>query len=889
VLAKPALATAGRQPGAERAMGLQLAPGNHTLVIAIHDDAAIPPSAAQSDACFLRQCFDAPPSCDSVGDAGVVGALGEPPAYSPRGRVVRWSLDGEVLDSFGPAAVQAAVDFVNPVFVYVAVGDGSPTALSSAAAKSLSDVSIALRNVPRLYRRRVFLLFPRIAGHVPDERAHTQWAAALGAVGHMDGDVGEIAFSARARCFRSATFSDAAAAAAAAVSAADAAAAALIGHVKPTRPARVQPDRALRCGPEEATVWSGALVLATHSYGGFELVDWRPAAAAAPVGRLGSGPGRLKGIMNSCTQLGAFVGSVPSHELRLLCDSEQELADGEQPELHKSASLCAAWRSSGTALLFDIGGTDILCSWRSVAEPASASARWACVAFAVPRLRGADAAALDVATFRRSTLGLEGRTPIYGPERMLERLPKVELARGAGGCGGLRLALAQSGALAGGAGARGVADAVKDLSRGRTLAPQGPPLLHARPLSGVVVPQRVPRKSDVSAPERQVLAQWDVESARKRKARGSGIDDALLTGDIPAAKRERARRRSNSAARAEQDNPAAAALRGRRSFFPVASKLAASRQTPAVQRTTPSLRFPQRRPSPVAPRSGRATPSSSLPQDPMLSSRSLARPDPSPCATAAVDRTPPAAALSCVLEGLAGLRGCAPRSPQLRPNRFSVGTSPAVAGWRELAERELERAGQDAASGGDVKPSAKRFSHGVDMCIDVAGPGGNVELATAAFERLHFAAGVDHKSALGPVSPSAAAVEKLRKGASLLTRQEGKDVAPVPPARPRLGRVDVAEALASFVRREDVAFTVEQLAWLPDLLRANCIDFSLSLPALLAPSLSPAVLAEELLRGRRDGKDKRCDGVYFIVRSWIEDVRDGAVSLAGHATVKSEA
>jgi hypothetical protein len=856
------------------------------LVVALDDDAHVPEPINKSTSSVLRRALR---TTSSQPVAKSFPGL-PPPSYYPERRPVRWTLNGEELDGFGSVGVRAALDLAS--VVYIALGAATLEGLSDRAKRSLYEFVMALKDVSQVFRNRVFLLFPPIHGRVPEPTALTELAALAGAVGYVDGVVASLAFQALADS-ESSKFFHAAASATSDSLRASVAAYRNLRDASDTAPLPVPDLSSANDTPPDcfACVWSGSLLVESHLYHGFELVEWltrddsyREASSCPTIETA-----KVVGVMmDPNVPLGALVGLASTLELRLSANFENVACGINQQELHNSAFFCLGWREGRMAALVKLGCMHLLCSWRRVRLPVKDEYSWVCVAKPVD-MRTIEGSVLDVATFRRSTLGLEGRTTIYSAEALLEKLPKLRLERNDDSkLGRLRLVCAEDVNCEASDGL----DPTKPASHVPGPAPLNAVGKSAKTICSILR-GKPPRKSDISAPERRILAGWDFEATRKRKWDRSGIDDAIIVGQGHPTKLSKSFAVPDPAKRngwngGEEVDPAVIALRNRRSHFPTGPQVAApfSRREPPrgssqSSRVTPS-RHPSSGPRSLPQRHGHVTPSSRLA---VCSQRC----DPSPGdwglsskQSPSVDQMREPSSLSSFLGDLKILAESDPpeRDCYVSANVFSVGTSTNVRGWREPENAAQARSELESPCPGGGRASVV-LEHGVDSCAESLCFPDAVEGAIQSFERGNFMSGRDHKSAFGMLPEAAAAVQKLQKEARALSKLPSSFAGPRPKVRelsPRTECPDItvlAEALVPFVlRNKQRLFTETQQRWLPNLLRSNCARFHLPMPLLSDPNLTSHVVTLQLLKGRPDTTDDSIhDGLFLLLFRWIETRR----------------
>lgn len=862
--------------------------GNAIFLIALHDDSYVPGVADGPGTFVLRRRIhrDRSPSCEYAR-----------PDDAPFHRLVQWTLNGKEVDGFGSAGVQVALELLSPSKVYLAVDNIPVTDLSGTARRSLSDVLDAFARVPEL-GLRIYLLFPPSDGHVPDAKVQKELYEYTQARGCIDGATASLAFEARTNWLSSKLFESAAKAAEKSLQRCVDACGALCFQQtrRPLFSTSTSAGMKLN-SPRPQIVWSGDLVIAEHSCPGFELWNCQPGGGkVAKRGKLCSPRHKsatLTAIADSHVMLGALAACSAKFELRVGGTSGESLCNDSQPVFHKWAAVSVAWKNMHSSALLSIGDSSFLCNWRCVKIPMSSQCRWVCVAMEAPDMRKINTSILDVAGFRRFTLGLEGRTPIYSPDVFLAKLPTLELRQRGSDLAVLQLRSGRDVKI----GERGVhqdvANAVKILSRRRASAPKKAADAYAKG-TGPAARKSNSRKGDASTLERRTLSRWDAERALKRKSSVGGSIDAILTGESAPSKRVKHLVTQAAKQKSENGDPAAEALRNRRSLFlsgpqvghpPRLNTLPRCRARSHVTPTRPMSSGPRSLPTRLV----GGTPTETA-ADILASHRKSASRPSVLHASLCRDRMRDHVSLSCFLDGLKSFAdyASAEEGSQLRPNGFSVGASADALRWQELVGAKSQGLAKALPNCDASANLALHGAHGVDQCVDAAGLFDSVECAILEIERRTFTAGVDHKSAFPTVCESTVAKHKLQNGVRLL-----RNLSVAPPtstreidaratgSRWRLSCDEVADALAAFVRRdEENWFTKSHKLWLPELVRTNCLEYHMPGHILMNPELQTSKdVAAILLNSRPDKAGPSEDGLFIVLAGMIESFRSGHSSL----------
>jgi hypothetical protein len=225
--------------------------------------------------------------------------------------------------------------------------------------------------------------------------------------------------------------------------------------------------------------------------------------------------------------------------------------------------------------------------------------------------------------------------------------------------------------------------------------------------------------------------------------------------------------------------------------------------------------------------------------------------------------------------------------------------------WQEEALNELKLAKANMLSCRTAGPTSL---YGVDYCSDDVGEHGDLNQAIESYEDKRFRAGSDFDSislprSSRPIAPSLA-IEQIQRSISrdfdekeitIVKKPSSRSLRDPSPSFERSGPgkldlpnaietthavldpVEVAECMRSYIWADEKSFTGPQRLSIPILLCDNAVKFTLSSRALLSSAPSVDELAAILLEGRIDRKGK--DGVFYMIRQWIEDVRNGKIIL----------
>jgi hypothetical protein len=597
-----------------------------------------------------------------------------------------WALNDTILeDNASGGAVKHALKTINPGRIYIFAPNAKFADLSHfslSASQAVADVIYALRDVCGLPSRRTITVVMRSSS--VDSGLLDEWSVSLGidcftSLDFLHGMAADLVFDAHAR--RRGLGSDRHMAR-------------LLNRYKPL-------------ASDDPRVWAGKLSCADMEYCGFELVD--QSASANRTAKLG-----LLNLSRGNARVVAVVGShapyttLPTHssvclELRLSTVPDNPIDRFPTSELHRSATFCAAWLSSRTALLLQYqSGALVLCSWVCVTPKHTATNGrsapvpiWTCVARLAPEPCAVDTWALDSASHRRYSLGLADETEIE-TSNVISKVPRLDVQRVGGSPAGLSSAdfeLVLSNRSRTGdrtKGSRQSAEtAVNILSRGRVFAPVPDSIMDlnkaSKPTTDINPAPYRSATTELYAPEHRVLKMWDTE-AKKRKVFSSVVEGAAVDAKptvmtkrartapyqkdpakttVPAASSSVVPSKLHSASNAgavaaakkEPSAAAAALLRRRRPFLAGSTRPLASASRPVSQGGHPSRRRVSRH------RSGaQNTPGSSyLGNNPLRSVGSCGIPSGIACSPHELVDNHPAHAAQIIGQGVLDLISCAPK------------------------------------------------------------------------------------------------------------------------------------------------------------------------------------------------------------------------------------
>lgn len=728
-------------------VAVEAAAPSKILFIALDDASYVPDFLVEAEAAVLRRCLPRPrlgTECENIGNE------------RPWERAVKWNLDGIPLDSFGAGAVQIVLKRLEPEKIYIAVEELQVTSFSERARRSLYDVAFALSRVKVTQSRRVYFAFPPLVSHRPAEKVLSNLMYYLPVSGFVDGDVSSVVFQARATWLSAKRLDEAEKAAA------DSLRASLCvckdfhaSEALSTLPVIPPVDEATSgMSRHQRVIWSGSIAFPNETYRGFELVDFQTSGSNGSEGpTLRFPPGACAAVVGHDDQrvvLGAFAFTAPRFEIRASPVSEMS-EEKQEPALHLCAALLVALKESKRNILLTICDSAFYCSWRWVRSPMSLQHSWLFVATEVPHPSRMGMCILDVPSFRRETLGLVGRSPIFSSRKFLNTLPYVDVDSSGPGPPLKRARFR-------------VRDSPEEvaaelMSRRQLLAPGEK---QDRSAEAASIRKLCYRKSaSISAPERKLLKRWDDEREVKRKrAEAKGIDDASLIG---ASLSQRAVRTLSSlqslpmkqVQKDSEDDPAAVALRSRRALFCVGAKRVVASDDGALRKplTAPKhlkhLQLSIDRP--------RSCGSRSLPSHLFALSSKSSLPTPSSRTASRIDRMKGAMSLTNFLDSLTPfqMKDSFDASPRTRPNGFSVGLSSKALRWQELvpsARLMLADESSQFQSVGKCKWDHHR-EHGIDICSDQYGDLSDpVDETVVEMEEKSFVGGSDLKSAFPFVS-----------------------------------------------------------------------------------------------------------------------------------------
>jgi hypothetical protein len=732
----------------------------------------------------------------------------------------KWNGDGEPSSELDTKGAISALRSLKPSHLYVVVGSMPLQTFSASGRKSVYNFVMAL-DALKFESRRISMVF----SSVPDVQIQSDWALLLGQVTYLCGVAGHLAFDALARSF-----------------------------------ARTRmPLETNNCGPLEIAhgvmneVWSGTLIDAKSRLHGFELVsqlpyDCDPTAFPGGLRRdsLSGHPAIFVAAIYDDAPTCIWGDEYPL-ELRLSLSSDQDVNSAEvTKEMHRSASFCSAWKSSRCALLLAISGNMFICSWSRVALSADSTPRWKCMVRYLSNDGSTKFSSLDVAAFRRYDLGIVGKHPIVNPISSLCGLPKVVV--------------------------REMDNETFDLMVSKNTWPTPElfleyiALLSRRKIGSTTrvrpgdddqrKPDSCSRPGKLIVPEHTILKEWDRLKLPQNRST-SAIDLAIFSSQAGSLKRPRIQ--ADVLKQSFGDHAAAVALRKRRSLFPSVPRsqigIRSSRRLSLASHSISNSRlgaYPGRsiRSSTAFVPGWTASPSGqSLPYD----FRKLG----------AVGRSSSQEdALNALNQAKAGLR---PSRSTLPPPIYGVDYC-----MDQVGARVLEQAIEDY--------EASRFRSGLDFDSKILQLSAFPEKFCKSTERLQKSIQEDFDTKMDierTADLSGAPSRPEDNGAKLFDKTAGSAL--IHATHAVLSPEEVADCLANFVCLDDKSFTSLQRQWLPALLKVNCLNFTLSSRALLASAPPADELASILLEGRVDGKGR--DGVYYMIREWIENVRNGEIIL----------
>lgn len=554
------------------------------------------------------------------------------------------------------------------------------------------------------------------------------------------------------------------------------------------------------------------------------------------------------------TSLGMFWQPSATAELSI-CNPCSILQHGVSclTDLYTSAAFCAEWRASESTLVFDVDGRKLLCSW-SKYERGSVSL-WKCTGLFATDMFAPSSGLFDIPRYRKFEMGAFGRGPIHEPPPAFRALP---LARTVSARDSRAQALpsspdrgTQHGAVSEWCNPEEFQYACRELAG--VSRPKERRDREGKPRKFRAFPMSVTRDG-FRQPEQRFLRTLDIANAAQcaKSVASSGWTPVASPANVPK------RRRRSAPSPITEPSEAASALLRRRGLAGRSASTghSTSSRPPTLRRprteSTPSIALARKQSTPY-----RSAGLGSASRSADFSSSITLAETPYPAAPK-IDAHTAARMLKTSLDALARL-GSVPRSREQGPQSPSRPIPSLVLGTEIGC------------------PSDGTFAEAVSSKTPLDGNDSRSEAferALLAYEGARFAAGQEFESLLSPADDSPSGQTELR--ITDVDKQQTQAVVSVHDGNPNrsLSSEEVANALSTYLMQDDKAIPRDDFQWLPQLLRKNAATFNLSSRVLLLPNPGADELAEILLDGRED--DKSRDGLYYMVRAWIQNVRTSA-------------